>query len=102
MDIVKGLVHPKMKILLLITHPHVSRRSEKLFFLHRKSRQGYPFGFLGGEILSFSNLLETLDSGRGPWDLVPCGSICIKIVGYWTNSGSVDTWFLSLAFKILG
>jgi len=39
----------------------VSRRSEKLFFLHRKRRQGYPFEFFRVEILSFSDLLETLD-----------------------------------------
>jgi len=42
----------------------VSRTSEKLKISTQKNRQGFSLIFS-----DFSDLLETLDSDRGPWDL---------------------------------
>jgi len=53
-----------------LSESRVSRRSEKLFFFcTKKVNRGTPDGLFGSKILSFSDLLETLDSDRGPWDL---------------------------------
>jgi len=50
-----------------LSESSVSRRFEKLIFLHQKKiESGTTVVFWGVEILSFSDLLETLDSDRGP------------------------------------
>jgi len=59
----------------LYQNPEFQEDWRKLFFRTKKKNKnkktkGVPLSFFGGvKILSFPDLLETLDSDRGPWDI---------------------------------